>query len=134
MDVTANCICEIDCLALDGFDLNPVHKLISKEKKSRQSWDSNPGQLGGKQECFLCAAQPPKVRKKLTNCLSISNTNTSTGTLLPMPRARCQYLGEMRDRLDIGLTSVDRHLATDEEKASLTEAQVSSGSCHSCER
>ena len=42
-----------------------------------------------------------------------------------MPRARCQYLGEMRDRLDIGLTSVDRHLATDEEKASLTEAQVS---------
>ena len=46
-----------------------------------------------------------------------------------MPRARCQYLGEMRDRLDIGLTSVDRHLATDEEKASLTEAQVSSVSC-----
>ena len=41
-----------------------------------------------------------------------------------MPRARCQYLEEMRDRLDIGLTSVDRHLATDEEKASLTEAQV----------
>ena len=27
---TANCICEIHCLALDGFDLNNVHKLRSK--------------------------------------------------------------------------------------------------------
>ena len=42
-----------------------------------------------------------------------------------MPRARCQYRVEMRDRFEIGLTSsVDRHRATDEEKASLTEAQV----------
>ena len=34
LDVTANCICEILCLALDGFDLCNVHKLSSKEKKS----------------------------------------------------------------------------------------------------
>ena len=29
LDVTANCICEIHCLALDGFDLNTYHKLSS---------------------------------------------------------------------------------------------------------
>ena len=36
LDVTTNCICEIHCIAavLDGFDLNTVHKLSSKEKKS----------------------------------------------------------------------------------------------------
>ena len=40
LDVTTNCICEIQCLALDGFVLNTVHKLSSKEKKkSRQSND-----------------------------------------------------------------------------------------------
>ena len=33
LDVTANCICEIRRLALDGFDINTVHKLRSKEKK-----------------------------------------------------------------------------------------------------
>ena len=33
LDVTASCICEIHCLALDGFDLNTVHQLSSKEKK-----------------------------------------------------------------------------------------------------
>ena len=32
LDATANCICEIHCLALDGFYLNTVHKLSSKEK------------------------------------------------------------------------------------------------------
>ena len=35
LDVTANSIWEIDCFVLDGFDLNTVHKLSSKEKKSR---------------------------------------------------------------------------------------------------
>ena len=29
LDATANCICEIRCIALDGFDLNTVHKLSS---------------------------------------------------------------------------------------------------------
>ena len=47
------CICEIRGLALDEFDLNTVHKLSSKEKKSRRSQDSNLGLLGGKQECSL---------------------------------------------------------------------------------
>ena len=40
----------MDCLALDGFDLNTAHKLKSKDKKL----DSNPGLQGGKRECFLC--------------------------------------------------------------------------------
>ena len=34
LDITPNCICEIYCLALDGFDLKTVHKLSSKEKTS----------------------------------------------------------------------------------------------------
>ena len=59
LDVTTNSICEIHCLALDVFDLNTVHKLSSREKKSRWSPYSNPGLLGGKQECFLCGMQPP---------------------------------------------------------------------------
>ena len=50
MNVTANCICEILCFALDGWDLNTAHKLSSKEKKSWRSRDLNPGLLGGKQE------------------------------------------------------------------------------------
>ena len=58
MDVTANCISEIACVALDEFDLYTVHKLRSKEKKSRLSQDLNPGLLGGKQECLHCAMQP----------------------------------------------------------------------------
>ena len=59
LDVTAYCICEIHCLAIYGFNLNTVHNLSSKEKKSQRSRDSNPGLLGGKQECFHCATQPP---------------------------------------------------------------------------
>ena len=55
LDVTANCICEINCLALDGFHLNTVHQLSSEEKKSWRCRDSNPGLLGGKQECFHSA-------------------------------------------------------------------------------
>ena len=44
------CICEIRGLALDEFDLNTVHKLSSKEKKSLQFRDSNPTLLGGRQK------------------------------------------------------------------------------------
>ena len=47
-------------LALVGLNLNTIHKLSSKEKEYPQSWDSKPGLLGGKQECYLCATQPPK--------------------------------------------------------------------------
>ena len=63
MGITANCICEIFLLALDGFDLNAVHKLSSNEKKSRQSQSSNPRLLGGRQDCFLCATQPPPPKE-----------------------------------------------------------------------
>ena len=49
LDVTANFICEIQCIALDGFDLNTVYQLSSKEKKSWLSQDWNPELLGGKQ-------------------------------------------------------------------------------------
>ena len=70
LDVTANCICEIHCLALDGFDLYTVHKLSSKEKtsqreKSRPSRDLSLWLLGGKQERFLCATEPPQSCNKL---------------------------------------------------------------------
>ena len=63
VDVIGNCICEIQCLALDGFDLNTAHKQSCKEKKSWQTRDLNPGLLGGKQECFLCGTQkqPPDL-------------------------------------------------------------------------
>ena len=37
-----SCICEIYCLAQDGFDLNTVHKLSSNEKNYLWSWESNP--------------------------------------------------------------------------------------------
>ena len=56
LSVTAKCICEIRCLALNGFDLNTVYKLCSKEKKSTRSQDLNLGLLGGRH--FLCATQP----------------------------------------------------------------------------
>ena len=36
LNVTANSVCEIHCLALDGFDLNAVHKLIVKRKISAE--------------------------------------------------------------------------------------------------
>ena len=34
LGITADCICEIHCLALDGFKLYTVHPLSSKEKKN----------------------------------------------------------------------------------------------------
>ena len=46
--ITANCISENNCLALDGFDLKTVHKLSSKEKKSQQCWNLNLGLLDEK--------------------------------------------------------------------------------------
>ena len=58
LEVTADCICEIHCIELDGFDVNAAHKLSSKVKNSQRekSWlsrDLNP--LGS----FLCVTQPP---------------------------------------------------------------------------
>ena len=45
--VALDSICETHFLALDGFDINFVHKLSSREKSGR-SWDSNPGLLRAK--------------------------------------------------------------------------------------
>ena len=68
LDVTTNCIREIHCLALDGFDINTIHKLSSKEKNSQgeKSWrgrDLNPGLLDVKQECNLCAIRNYRPKK-----------------------------------------------------------------------
>ena len=57
LDVPPNCICEIHCIALDGFNLNTVHILSSKEKKSQPSHGSNSELLGGKLQCYLCVTQ-----------------------------------------------------------------------------
>ena len=50
VDIAANCICEIHCSLLDEINLNIIHKLSSKDKKLRQSRDSNQGLVGGKQD------------------------------------------------------------------------------------
>ena len=34
LDITANCICEIYCKALDGLDLETVHKLCREKRKN----------------------------------------------------------------------------------------------------
>ena len=60
MAVTANCICEIHCLALDGLDLNTVHKLSSKEKKNSVEPGFEPGTFGREAWMLpLCYAVPP---------------------------------------------------------------------------
>ena len=46
LDITVDCIYEIHRLALDGFDLNTVHKLSSKKKKNLSGariWTRSPG-------------------------------------------------------------------------------------------
>ena len=58
LDVTANCICELHCFALDGFDLNTVHKLSSKEKKSWRSQNSNPCSWVGSKNAFSVLRSP----------------------------------------------------------------------------
>ena len=56
-----HCICVILCMNTRWvrFSVSTVHKLSSRDEES--SWlshDSNPGLLGGKQACYLCATQP----------------------------------------------------------------------------
>ena len=50
LDVSANWICGIHCLALDGFNLNTVHKLSSIEKNSQRKISAElgfkPGAVG----------------------------------------------------------------------------------------
>ena len=76
-DLAANFICEINCLALDGFNLNTVHKLSSEEEKSRRSQDTNPGLQG--------AMQPPTTFKLIFSpivelVIFEILTNSRTGT------------------------------------------------------
>ena len=61
----ANWICEIYCLALDGFDLNTVHKLSSKEKnlsgvgiRTRGCWV-----VGRKNASSVLRSPPPPTKK-----------------------------------------------------------------------
>ena len=87
MDVTANCICEIHCLALDGFNLNSVHKLSSKEKKSKAEPGIKPRAAGWEAIMLpLCYAAPytpnvkadPQGRSVKTiqfGCSSVLSTN-----------------------------------------------------------
>ena len=68
LDVTTYCIREIHCLALDGFDINTIHKLRSKEKNSQEEncqrgRDSDLGLLDVKQECNLCAIRNYRPKK-----------------------------------------------------------------------
>ena len=58
LDVSANCICEMHCLALDGFDLNNVHKLSSKEKSSADpSFEPGAAELEARMlpQCYVAA-------------------------------------------------------------------------------
>ena len=70
MNVTASCIYEIHCLAIDGFDLSTVHKLSRKEKvqscgvgiRTQGCW------LGSRNaSCVLCR---PPTSKKLVNTIT----------------------------------------------------------------
>ena len=85
LDVTANCICEIHCIAPDGFDLYTVYQQSSKEKPSPLSRDSNQGLLGGKQDCYLGATQPPEDKSYLkTPSLKNNITPDVSNNLLPI--------------------------------------------------
>ena len=68
LDVTTNCICEIHGITLDGFNLNTAHKLSSKEKKILTEPGFKPGAASWKQECYLCATQPPCQFRSYTFC------------------------------------------------------------------
>ena len=58
--MTANCICEIHFLALDGFNLNTVHKLGIKEKNVLAEPRFQPGVAGWDARMQpLCYATPP---------------------------------------------------------------------------
>ena len=63
-DITVNCICEIHCSALDGFDHNTVHKLSSEEKKywGTRIWTT--GCWAGSKNSFSVLCSPhPSVNK-----------------------------------------------------------------------
>ena len=59
IEITANCICEIHCIALNGFNLNSVHKLSSKEKKISLEPGFKPAAVG-----WETTAPPPPLPKR----------------------------------------------------------------------
>ena len=65
LDVTANCICEIQCLALGGFNLNTFHTPSNKEKKILVELGFDPRGAGWEQKCFLYAMQSPSSGKTI---------------------------------------------------------------------
>ena len=82
LDVNAYCICEIHYLALDGVDLNTIHKLSSKEINSPREKISaelgfQPGAAGWEaSELPLCYAAPDTLSDLLefgaTQALQVS--------------------------------------------------------------
>ena len=91
LDNTAICICEIHCLALDGVDLNTLHKLGSKEKKSQLSRDSNSGLLSGKLECYLCTMQPPCNIETWAHHLVFYSSQCDSNSNGPNPFTMCKF-------------------------------------------
>ena len=69
--VTANCIFEIHCLALDGFNLKTVHKLSSKEKKILAQPRFVPGAAGWEAKMLLLCYAAPTTTKSCT-CLHLA--------------------------------------------------------------
>ena len=59
LEVTANCICEIHRLALNGFNLNTVHQLSSREKNITGEPGFESGAAGWEARMLpLCYAAP----------------------------------------------------------------------------
>ena len=70
LDVTAYCICEIHWLALNGFNLNAVHKLRSKEKKLLAELGFEPGAGGWEARMLpLCYAAPLQNQSRVNAVL-----------------------------------------------------------------
>ena len=68
LDVTANCIYEIHCKALDGV----WSQFCSQTKHWREKISAKLGFLarGGKRKCYLCATHPPPIKASLKNYFS----------------------------------------------------------------
>ena len=80
LDITANSICEIHYLALDGFNLNTIHKLSSKEKKSRPSYCV--GSMNA--SSVLCRQWEKKYRPKIGTelCKNLHQTKPLSNILM----------------------------------------------------
>ena len=77
LDITANYICEIQYLALDGFDLNTVHKLRSKEilreRKILAELGYEPGAAGWEARMLRNPPPHPQKTSLVNNLLEFLN-------------------------------------------------------------